>query len=91
MTFVAMNVKINWRNGYMTNKLEKEFREVLDDDALILLIFNMAQDLVQIKEPESKECQALNIITGSAFALLHAIKNYKEIKKWEKHPSQPLS
>ena len=64
----------------MNEELETEFQEILSEDGLILLMFNMAQDLVQVKDPESKECQALNIIVGNAFALFHAIKNYKEIK-----------
>lgn len=80
MTFVQTSVKKNWRKSWMSNELEKEFKEIIQEDGLILVIFNMAQELVQIKEPETKEAQALNIITGSAFALLYAIKNYKEIK-----------
>lgn len=61
------------------SNLEKEFKEFIDtDDAYIMVIFNIAQELVQ--EKEGKEAQALNMIVGSSFALLNAIQNYKEIK-----------
>lgn len=61
--------------------LSKELDEILDTDmcAALMIMFNMAQDLVQ--EKEGKEAQALNILVGSSFALMHAIDNYKEIKK----------
>lgn len=65
----------------MNSELEKEFQELIkEDDALISIIFNLAQELVQEQDPNLKEVQALNIIVGSSFALLHAINNYKEIK-----------
>ena len=60
-------------------KLIKEFDNAIENEGQILLIFSMAQDLVQDLH-DGKEQQALNIITGASFALLHAIRNYKEIK-----------
>jgi hypothetical protein len=59
---------------------DAELQEIIEDDALISIVFNMAQELVQEQDPRLKEVQALNIIVGSSFALLHAIQNYKEIK-----------
>ena len=58
-------------------------RYLNEDEGLVTIIFDMAQTLVQDAEPDSKETQALNIIVGSSFALLHAIKNYKEIRNGE--------
>ena len=68
--------------------LEAEFLEFIEDDAFALVVFNMAQDLVQ--ESKDKEAQALNMIVGSSFALYHAIQNYKEIKNGKsiKHGSR---
>ena len=61
-------------------QLKAEFNELVEDnDALVLVLFNMAQDLVQDVE-DTKEAEALNIITGSAFALYHALQHYKEVK-----------
>lgn len=62
----------------MNDELETDFHEILEDDSMILVIFNMAQELVQ--ESTGKNAQALNMIVGSSFALYHAIQNYKEIK-----------
>ena len=62
------------------SKLEKEFQEFIEDDAFVSVVFSMAQDLVQDPTLEADEAQALNIIVGSSFALVHAINNYKEIK-----------
>lgn len=64
-------------------RLEAEFQEVIAEDGQLQVIFSMAQELVQDKDPELKEVQALNIIVGASFALLHAIRNYKEIKDGE--------
>lgn len=66
--------------------LKAEFEEVIED-ASPLLIFNMAQDLVQ--DAEGKEAQALNLIVGSSFALCHALNYYKEVTdgKSVKHSS----
>lgn len=61
------------------DELEAEFKEAISEDGLILVIFNMAQELVQ--EKSGKEAQALNIVVGSSFALLHAIQNYREVKE----------
>lgn len=68
--------------------LEAEFLEFIEDDAFALVVFNMAQDLVQ--ESKEKEAQALNMVVGSSFALYHAIQNYKEIKNGKsiKHGSR---
>lgn len=60
-------------------KIEKELKELLDDDSYVLIIFNLAQEIVQTCENQ-KEAEALNIITGSSFALYHAIQHYKEVK-----------
>lgn len=63
---------------------QRDFDRYLnEDEGLVSIIFDMAQTLVQDAEPENKETQALNIIVGSSFALLHAIKNYKEIRNGE--------
>lgn len=62
------------------SNLEKDFNEVIEDEGQVMIIFSIAQELVQNKDPELKETQALNIIVGNSFALLHAIRNYKEIK-----------
>ena len=63
----------------MSNELETEFSELIDDDdAFVLLVFNMSQELVQ--EKSGKEAEALNMIVGSSFALYHAINHYKEVK-----------
>ena len=60
------------------NELETEFQEVIEDGGFALLVFNMAQDLVQ--EKDGKEAQALNMMVGASFALYHAIRYYQEVK-----------
>lgn len=72
-------------------ELEKQFNEYIDgDDSYILVLFNMAQDLVQYKQKEPENARALNMIVGSAFALYHALQTYKEIEngKGIKHRSR---
>lgn len=58
---------------------EKLLAELINDETEVLMIFNLSQELVQTCENKD-EAQALNIMTGSSFALLHAIKRYKEVK-----------
>jgi hypothetical protein len=64
----------------MVEELEKEFIDLLNDDStgVVSIIFGMSQEIVQ--EKDGKEAQALNMIVGASFALVHAINNYKEIK-----------
>lgn len=63
-----------------SSELEKEFEEAISEDALVLMIFSMAQDLVQTKKENAKDLKALNMIVGASFALYHAIEYYKEVK-----------
>lgn len=58
--------------------LNEQFSEFIEDEGYLLILYNMAQDLVQ--DSDGKQAAALNIIVGTSFALLHAIRNYKEIK-----------
>lgn len=57
--------------------LDEQFNDLIQDEGYLLVMYNMAQDLVQ--ECEDKRATQLNIIVGTSFALLHAIRNYKEI------------
>lgn len=62
------------------NKIEKDFEEILEEDGMIQVIFQISQELVQDTDQISEESRILNIIVGSSFSLWQAIQRYKEIK-----------
>lgn len=62
------------------NKIEKDFEEILEEDGMIQVIFEISQELVQDIDQISEESRILNIIVGSSFSLWQAIQRYKEIK-----------
>lgn len=61
--------------------VQEEFDALLKEDGIILLMFEMSQELQELPETKDSEKQMLSIIMGNSFALLNAINIYKEIRK----------